>query len=141
MSHMPERLKCDDDSLYIMTEGSRSILAAVYRDFTRPYDESVANAKAIQARLVACWNACAGIPTEDLEKANSLWDAMVSAEAASKAIAERNRWQTVGPQLAAALRRIIDELRSDEFSLGDLENIAWTALAPTYQPAQPDPQP
>ncbi len=67
MSELPKTLKlyCVDDTIAIMNRNGKEVVH--WMGFDSSYLPLTARKK-LARRLVACWNACAGISTEDLEK-------------------------------------------------------------------------
>lgn len=120
--------------------------------------EAGANAR----RFVACWNACLNVPTEQLEvepladEIARLKESCGSYRRVIEAMggnADGIDWPRVGPQLAAALRKIVERCRASmlhepiEEPSPDAPWIpvgllmeAMEALALLDQPAQPDRQ-
>jgi len=70
------------------------------------------------SRLVACWNACAGIPTADLDFSTDSKRQNVSARV--KACADRGRLAEQNRELAAALDRCVRELDAAYYGISTL---------------------
>ena len=64
-NHTPEPWKTDELEIFIFGNDG-NLTATPFMCAGRPSETANANAR----RIVACVNACAGIPTEDLEKVN-----------------------------------------------------------------------